>query len=238
MIKKTTLLAVTLVGNFIDRAGPESDGSRAGPRRSRRPRRPRGSEGRCPAGDAAEPDAAKMEAPKPAAENDMFKKVAGTWRCDSISTDPDGKDMKVKTTWTWKTSSADSGTRSSTSAPRPARPPPSKATPPWATTAPTRSTCSSGSTTWAAGSTSAARTACPTPATASPWARRGPIEDRLRQGQGQKGRGERQDDERLPRPRRPPGQRDLQEVAPSDGPASVVCRVAGGFAFERGRLRR
>ena len=36
-----------------------------------------------PAAEAPKP--AAMEAPKPAAENDMFKKWVGTWRCDGSS---------------------------------------------------------------------------------------------------------------------------------------------------------
>ena len=53
---------------------------------------------------AAAPAAAppKMEAPKPPAENDMFKKMAGNWRCEATSKTPDGKEMKVKTTWAVK----------------------------------------------------------------------------------------------------------------------------------------
>ncbi|HEX3904074.1 MAG TPA: DUF1579 family protein [Polyangia bacterium] len=57
----------------------------------------------APKADAAKAEAPKpMGPPKPAAENDMFKKVAGTWSCESMSKGPDGKDMKVKTTWAWK----------------------------------------------------------------------------------------------------------------------------------------
>lgn len=52
---------------------------------------------------AAAPAAApKMEAPKPPAEDDMFKKMAGSWRCETTSKMPDGKEMKAKTTWTVK----------------------------------------------------------------------------------------------------------------------------------------
>jgi Protein of unknown function (DUF1579) len=46
--------------------------------------------------------AAPMGPPKPAPENDMYKKWTGTWSCESNSKSPDGKDMKAKTTWTWK----------------------------------------------------------------------------------------------------------------------------------------
>jgi hypothetical protein len=53
-----------------------------------------------PAAEA--PKAGAMEAPKPAAENDMFKKLIGTWRCDGTGKGPDGSEMKFKTTWAWK----------------------------------------------------------------------------------------------------------------------------------------
>jgi Protein of unknown function (DUF1579) len=93
MTKKTTLLAVTLAAissiALAEDKAPKAEAPKADAAAAAKP-----------AADA--PKAAPMEAPKPAAENDMFKKVVGTWRCDSISTGPDGKDMKVKTTWTWK----------------------------------------------------------------------------------------------------------------------------------------
>ncbi len=56
----------------------------------------------APAGAAPAAAAPKMEVPKPPAENDMFKKMAGTWRCESMSKTPEGKEVKIKTTWTWK----------------------------------------------------------------------------------------------------------------------------------------
>jgi hypothetical protein len=88
MTRKTTLLAVALatvssIAMAEDKA-PKADAMAAAK----------------PAADASK--AASMEAPKPAAENDMFKKVVGTWHCDSTGKGPDGKDMKVKTTWAWK----------------------------------------------------------------------------------------------------------------------------------------
>jgi hypothetical protein len=58
--------------------------------------------GAAPAAAAPAAPAAKMEAPKPPAENDMFKKMAGTWRCEATSKMPDGKEMKDKTTWAVK----------------------------------------------------------------------------------------------------------------------------------------
>lgn len=93
MIKKTTLLAVALAAISSIASAEDKAPKAAAP-------------AAAPKADAApKPDAAAtpaMGAPTPPAENDMFKKVAGTWRCDSISTGPDGKDMKVKTTWAWK----------------------------------------------------------------------------------------------------------------------------------------
>ncbi|HEY5091321.1 MAG TPA: DUF1579 family protein [Polyangia bacterium] len=56
----------------------------------------------APAAPEAAAAAAPMGPPKPAPENDMFKKVAGTWHCDATGKNPDGKDTKSKTTWTWK----------------------------------------------------------------------------------------------------------------------------------------
>jgi hypothetical protein len=56
----------------------------------------------APTPAAEAPKAGAMEAPKPAPENDMFKKWSGTWRCDGTGKGPDGKEMKFKTTWTWK----------------------------------------------------------------------------------------------------------------------------------------
>jgi hypothetical protein len=99
MIKKTTLLAVALAAissiALAEDKAPKAAAPAAAPKAEAAPK-----------GDAApKADAAAtplMGAPTPPAENDMFKKVAGTWRCESISTGPDGKDMKVKTTWTWK----------------------------------------------------------------------------------------------------------------------------------------
>ncbi|HTB60599.1 MAG TPA: DUF1579 family protein [Polyangia bacterium] len=91
MIKKTILVAVAIAA--ISSIASAEDKAATAP--ATKPAAPK-------ADAAATADAPKIEAPKPPAENDMFKKVAGTWRCDSISTGPDGKDMKVKTTWTWK----------------------------------------------------------------------------------------------------------------------------------------
>jgi hypothetical protein len=56
----------------------------------------------APPAPAAAAPAMPMGPPKPAAENDMFKKVVGTWSCEGAAKGPDGKDMKSKTTWTWK----------------------------------------------------------------------------------------------------------------------------------------
>ena len=97
MIKKTTLMAVALaaissIALAEDKAPTAPAAKPAAAKADAAPK----------ADAAATADAHNMEAPKPPAENDMFKKVAGTWRCDSISTGPDGKDMKVKTSWSWK----------------------------------------------------------------------------------------------------------------------------------------
>ena len=109
MIKKTTLLAVTFSAiSSIAVAQNQMAPAPAKPAAMAKPAAATPAaaapSNAAPAGAAPMAAAAppKMEAPKPPAENDMFKKVAGTWRCESISTGPDGKDMKVKTTWAWK----------------------------------------------------------------------------------------------------------------------------------------
>jgi hypothetical protein len=51
------------------------------------------------AGDKAAPP---MAAPKPPAENDMFKKSSGTWTCEGTAKGPEGPEMKYKSTWTIK----------------------------------------------------------------------------------------------------------------------------------------
>jgi hypothetical protein len=55
----------------------------------------------APAAKPAAP-AAPMEMPKPAAENDLFKKSVGTWKCEGTAKGPDGAEMKYKSTWTVK----------------------------------------------------------------------------------------------------------------------------------------
>jgi hypothetical protein len=95
MIKRTILVAVALAA-ISSSASAEDKAPAAKPAAAKADAAPKADA----AATAGAPK--KMEAPTPPAENDMFKKVAGTWRCDSISTGPDGKDMKVKTTWTWK----------------------------------------------------------------------------------------------------------------------------------------
>jgi hypothetical protein len=111
MIKKTTLLAVTLsaissLALAQNQMAPAAKPAAAAPKAAA-PAAPAAAAPKAAAPAAAAPAApaaapAKMEAPKPPAENDMFKKVAGTWRCDATSKTPDGKEMKAKTTWTWK----------------------------------------------------------------------------------------------------------------------------------------
>ena len=114
MIKKTTLLAVTLsaissmalaqtqMAPAPAAAKPAATAKAAAATPAAAAPSAAAPAGAAPA--AAAPAAAppKMEAPKPPAENDMFKKVAGTWHCEAASKTPDGKDVKVKTTWTWK----------------------------------------------------------------------------------------------------------------------------------------
>ena len=121
MIKKTTLLAVTLSA-ISSIALAQNQMAPAAKPMAPAPAAPKPAAAAKPAAatpPAAAPSAAapagaapaavapaaappKMEAPKPPAENDMFKKVAGTWHCDASGKTPDGKEMKVKTTWTWK----------------------------------------------------------------------------------------------------------------------------------------
>jgi pyruvate/2-oxoglutarate dehydrogenase complex dihydrolipoamide acyltransferase (E2) component len=111
MIKKTTLLAVTLSAISSVALAQNQMAPAAKPAATAKPAAatpaPAAPSAAAPAGAApaaAAPAGAapKMEAPKPPAENDMFEKVAGTWHCDAMSKTPDGKDVKVKTTWTWK----------------------------------------------------------------------------------------------------------------------------------------
>ena len=113
MIKKTTLLAVTLSAiSSLALAQNQMAPAPAAPKPAAVAKpaaatpaaanpsaaAPAGA-GPAAAAPAAEPPKGPPKAP---AENDMFKKVVGTWRCDSMSKGPDGKDMKVKTTWSWK----------------------------------------------------------------------------------------------------------------------------------------
>jgi len=121
MIKKTTLLAVTLsaissMALAQTQMAPAPAAAKPAPAAAKPAATAKAAaatpaaaapSAAAPAGAApaaAAPAAAppKMEAPKPPAENDMFKKVAGTWHCEAASKTPDGKDVKVKTTWTWK----------------------------------------------------------------------------------------------------------------------------------------
>jgi hypothetical protein len=104
MIKKTTLMAVALAAISSIALAEDKAPPAAKPAASKADPAPKTDA--APKADAPTAEAPKMEAPKPPAENDMFKKAAGTWRCDSISTGPDGKDMKVKTNWTWKSTLA------------------------------------------------------------------------------------------------------------------------------------
>lgn len=48
------------------------------------------------------PPAGAMAAPKPAPENDAYKKWVGTFSCEGTGKGPDGKEMKYKTSWGWK----------------------------------------------------------------------------------------------------------------------------------------
>ncbi len=56
----------------------------------------------APAAPAAPEAAAPTGPPKPAPENDMYKKWTGTWSCEGTGKGPDGKEMKHKSTWAWK----------------------------------------------------------------------------------------------------------------------------------------
>ena len=113
MTKKTTLLAVTLSAissialaqnQMAPAPGAAKPSAMAKPAAATPPAAAPSAAAPAGAAPAAAPAEAppKMEAPKPPAENDMFKKVAGTWHCDSMSKGPDGKDVKGKTTWAWK----------------------------------------------------------------------------------------------------------------------------------------
>jgi len=111
MIKKTTLLAVTLSAissialaqnQMAPAAKPAATAKPAAATPAAAAPSAGAPAGAAPAAAAPAAAPAKMEAPKPAAENDMFKKIAGTWHCDATDKTPDGKEMKVKTTWTWK----------------------------------------------------------------------------------------------------------------------------------------
>jgi hypothetical protein len=49
----------------------------------------------APAGEAP-----KFEVPKPAPENDVIKKSAGSWKCTGVAKGPDGQEAKYKSSWT------------------------------------------------------------------------------------------------------------------------------------------
>jgi hypothetical protein len=106
MIKTTTLLAVALtaissIALAQNQMAPAAKpGAMAKPAAATPPAA--APSGAAPAAAAPAAAPAKMEVPKPPAENDMFKPMAGTWRCEATSKMPDGKEMKAKTTWTWK----------------------------------------------------------------------------------------------------------------------------------------
>jgi hypothetical protein len=51
---------------------------------------------------AAETAAPPGQAPKPAPENDVIKKSAGSWSCEGTTKGPDGMDKKYKSSWTVK----------------------------------------------------------------------------------------------------------------------------------------
>jgi hypothetical protein len=113
MIKKTTLLAVTLsaissIASAQNQMAPAPGAAKPAAMAKPAAATPAAAapSAAAPAGAApaaAAPEAPmKMQAPKPPAENDMFKKMAGSWHCDATSKTPDGKEMKVKTTWAWK----------------------------------------------------------------------------------------------------------------------------------------
>jgi hypothetical protein len=57
-----------------------------------------------PAGEnpPGSPGAAPGQAPRPAAENELFKKSSGSWRCEGTAKTPDGQEVKYKSTWTVK----------------------------------------------------------------------------------------------------------------------------------------
>jgi hypothetical protein len=109
MIKKTTLLAVALTAVSSMALAQNQMAPAAKPAATAKPAAatpaPAAPSAAAPAGAAAPAAAApaaaapKMEAPKPPAENDMFKKMAGNWRCEATDKMPDGKEMKSKTTW-------------------------------------------------------------------------------------------------------------------------------------------
>ena len=111
MTKKTTLLAVTLSAISSIALAQNQMAPAAKPPAAAKPAAatPPAAAPSAAAPAGAAPAAAapaamppKMEAPKPPAENDMFKKIAGTWHCEATSKMPDGKEMKAKTSWTWK----------------------------------------------------------------------------------------------------------------------------------------
>jgi len=57
-----------------------------------------------PAEPAAAGAPAAAAAPKPAAENEVIKKSAGSWRCEGTAKAPDGQEHKYKSTWNVKPS--------------------------------------------------------------------------------------------------------------------------------------
>lgn len=61
-----------------------------------------GEAGKPPADKAAAPAAAPMGPPKPAPENDLLKKSAGTWTCEGTVKGADFPETKYKSTWNIK----------------------------------------------------------------------------------------------------------------------------------------
>jgi hypothetical protein len=99
MTKRTTLLATALMAVSSIAIAQDKTPQAAAPAA---PKAGAMAAPAAPAAPAAAAPAAPMGPPKPAPENDLFKKLSGTWSCEGAAKGPDGKEMKSKTTWTWK----------------------------------------------------------------------------------------------------------------------------------------
>lgn len=100
MTKTTILMAAFTLGAFSTAALAQAPAPAPAAPAKAAPAAPAKAAPAPAAAPAAAP--APMEVPKPSAEAEMFKKWTGTWSCEGSGKTPDGKELKYKSTWTWK----------------------------------------------------------------------------------------------------------------------------------------